>query len=85
MDFAEKTLENLKADLMTGDDWDDAVFYSSIFVDLDEVNQMTWCEKMKKKYEDTKTKETASLYEKMKAYVVWQHYENLYVYANGTR
>jgi len=73
-------------DVMKGKNWDDVVFYSEVFLTLPEKHQREWVAKMKARYEATLPtgSELPNLYEVGRAFLAYQHYQNLYDQAHPT-
>jgi hypothetical protein len=74
-DFYRSTQEVLREDLAR--EFDDAVTFSIIFLEMSKSDKQKWVNKMRDKFIEVMGKVDASLLDRYKAYVAWEHYNAL--------
>ena len=72
MEFAQKTIENIKEDLFKTE-FENHVHFAPFFLGLAKKYQQAWMDDLRGRITDPNT----SLYEKMKSTVLLQHYQSL--------
>ncbi len=72
MEFAQKTIENIKEDLFKTE-FENHVHFAAFFTALPKKHQQKWLEDLRGRITDPNT----SLYEKMKSTILVQHYQSL--------
>jgi len=75
VDFYRSTQEVLREDMEK--EFDDVVTFSIIFLEMSKSDKQKWVDKMRDKFVEVMGKIDASLLERYKAYVAWEHYNAL--------
>jgi len=74
-DFYRSTVEVLREDLEK--EFDDVVTYSTIFLKMNKTDQTKWVNEMEKRWLKVMAEVNASMLDRFKTYIAWEHYHNL--------
>jgi len=74
-DFYRSTMKAIREDMEK--EFDDVVTFSTIFLQMNQNDKQKWVDGMRDKWVAVMGKLNATLLEKQKAYIAWEHYHRL--------